>query len=125
MGKKILIADDEERIRKLVRKVLEFSDDDFEIYEAEDGIEAAKKVEEIRPQLVILDVMMPGKSGYEVCKDIKSNPETKDIFILFLTARGNLLSEKTGTMSGGDEYMLKPFDPEELEFKEKRVLGLE
>ena len=124
MASKILIVDDEEKIRTLIRTSLEFEDGDFEIFEARDGFEALEKAREIKPKLMILDVMMPGKSGYEVCKDIKSSPETRDIYVLFLTARGSAISEKTIQLSGGDELMIKPFTPDELGKKVRKAIGI-
>ena len=124
MGKKILIADDEDRIRQLVKTTLELEDAGFEIFEARDGKEAITKAMEVRPELVILDVMMPGKSGYEVCKELKKSPDTRDVYVLFLSARGNVISERTMRNSGGDEFVSKPFIPKELGSRVKKALGI-
>lgn len=122
MSKKILIADDEDNIRELVMISLE--DEGFSLYEAVDGNEAVRKAKEIKPDLVILDVMMPGKIGYDVCEEIKSNPETSQTFVIFLSARGNPLAERTGKSKGGDDYMTKPFEPEELRRKVRAALKI-
>jgi DNA-binding response OmpR family regulator len=121
MAKKVLIADDEDNIRELVRVSLE--DEGYELFEARDGNEAVKKARELAPDLMILDVMMPGKVGYQVCEELKSDPKTKGIYILFLSARGGKpLSEMTGKMQGGDEFMIKPFEPMELRDRVKEAL---
>ncbi len=122
MAKKILIADDEENIRELVWVSLE--DEGFEIHEAVNGDEALSKARELKPDIIILDVMMPGKTGYEVCEELKRDPDTSDIFVLFLSARGSFISEQTGKIKGGNEYMVKPFEPAELRKKVKNALGL-
>lgn len=124
MKHKILVADDEDRIRNLIKTTLELEDGLFEIHEANDGNSALEKIFEIRPDMVILDVMMPGKSGYEVCKIVKNNPETKDTFILFLTARGSTISTRTIELSGGDEYMAKPFALGDLIARVKKGLKM-
>jgi len=121
MGKRILIADDDDNIRELVRVTLE--DEGFEMEEAADGNEAVAKAKQFRPDLVVLDIMMPGKVGYQVCEELKKDPATKDVYVLFLSARGKPVSEQTGKMYGGDAFMIKPFDPKELREKIKAALG--
>ena len=123
MPKKILIADDEDNIRELVRVSLE--DEGFELYEARDGNEAVEKARQIKPDLIVLDVMMPGKVGYQVCEELKSDPATSHVFVLFLSARGRPVAEMTGKMTGGDEFMIKPFEPAELRQKVRKGLGLD
>jgi len=123
MSKKVLLVDDEDNIRELLRVALE--DEDLDLYEAADGIEALAKAREIKPDLIVLDVMMPGMVGYKVCEQLKSDPETKDVYVLFLTARGSPLAEMTGKLKGGDAYMTKPFDPMELTDHVLKALGLE
>jgi len=124
MTRKILIADDEENIRALIRKTLEFAGGDFEIYEANDGVEAIRMAKKIRPNMIILDVMMPGMTGYEVCKAVKKSEETQDVYILFLTARGGSISKTTVDLCGGNDFVTKPFDPDELGLKIKKALGM-
>ena len=123
MAKKILIADDDDNIRELVNMTL--MDEGFEIHEACDGEEAINKAFEIKPDLVILDVMMPKKVGYKVCEEIKSNPETSHAYVIYITARGTSIAEKTGSTSGGDEFMVKPFEPMELRQRVKKALNME
>ena len=121
MPGKILIVDDEDEIRELVHVTLE--DEGFEIREASDGNEALIKAKEFKPDLVILDIMIPGKTGYEVCEELKKDPDTKNVFVLFLSARGKAASVMTGKLKGGDEFMTKPFEPKELREKILKVLG--
>jgi len=122
MPKKILIADDEDNVRELVRASLE--DEGFELYEAIEGNEALKKAKEIRPDLVILDIMMPGKIGYEVCEELRKDPDTKNAYVIFLSARGRAASEWTGKQKGGNEFMTKPFEPKELRERVRKALRI-
>jgi len=122
MPKKILVVDDEARIRKLVNLTLK--DDGYEIQEAENGEKALRMAKEMKPDLVILDLMMPDKWGYDVCEELKSSPDTKNIVVIFLTARESRPSRKLGELKGGDDFMVKPFSPGELREKVKKHLGL-
>ena len=119
--KKILIADDEDEIRNLITATLE--DEGYELHMAKDGAQAIEIANEIVPDLAILDIMMPEKTGYEVCEEIKQNPETRDAYVLFLSARGSNIAEKTGKVKGGDAFMTKPFEPDKLLDKVKKILG--
>jgi len=123
MAKKILIVDDEDNIRELVKASLKR--EGFELHEAMDGNDGLAKAKELKPDLVILDVMMPGKVGYEVCEELKKNPDTKDIYVIFLSSRTSPSSEESARMAGGDEWMYKPFEPKELRERVKKALGLE
>jgi len=119
---RILIADDAENIRELVRVSLE--DEGYEIFEASDGNDALEKARKLKPDMVILDVMMPGKTGYVVCEELKADPATKHIFVLFMTARGSPLAQATANQRGGDGFMAKPFEPAQLRDKVKKALGI-
>lgn len=110
--KKILVADDERALRFLIVGTLEI--DDFEILEADNGIEAVRVIEQERPDLAIVDVMMPGMTGYEVCSFVKSNEDLKGTKILILTAKGQQTDEKRAMEVQADRYMAKPFSPAEL-----------
>lgn len=120
MRKKILIADDEDSIRELVRVTLE--EEGYEIHEAVDGVEALAKVEAVVPDLVILDILMPGKVGYIVCREIKSSEETKHIHVLCLSSRSNVGAIETMKMFGADDFLAKPFEPRSLREKVKQAL---
>ena len=110
MATKILIADDESRIRKLVNDFL--SKEGYEVIEAKDGQEALDKFYADKPDLLILDIMMPHFSGLEVCEEIRET--AKDVPIIILTAKDTEADELNGFSKGADEYIAKPFSPKIL-----------
>ncbi len=110
--RKLLIADDQEGIRVLVRMTLE--SDNYEILEAADGNQALTLARQHHPHLVLLDVMMPGRTGFEVCRSLKEDPATAAIRIVLLTARAQDRDVEEGKGAGADEYLTKPFSPIEL-----------
>ena len=110
--KRILIADDEKALRMLIVGTLEIGD--FEVFEVDNGIDAIKITERECPDLVILDVMMPGMTGYEVCKHIKSSDALKKTKVLILTAKGQKTDKRVAEEVGADCYVPKPFSPQEL-----------
>jgi len=112
----ILIVDDDDRIRFLLRDYL--SENDYIVSTAIDGIDAKKKIEYIKFDIIILDVMMPGQSGYEVTKDIKKQ---MDIPIILLTAKGEVENRIKGLELGADDYLGKPFEPKELLLRIKNI----
>ena len=118
----MLVVDDEPIIRALVLESFEPADE-YKLYLAEDGQRALALAHEIRPHVVILDVSMPGISGIEVCRALKSNPETKQIRIVMLTAMGDDQDIASGYAAGADEYLLKPFRPKQLRSAVERVLA--
>jgi len=120
MGKIILVADDEKIVRDSVRLCLE--SEGYEIHEAENSAQALARARELRPDLVILDLMMPDKWGYAVCEELKKDPATENIPVMFLTARKGAASQKIGELKGGDDYIVKPFAPEELREKVRSLL---
>ncbi len=119
--KKILIVDDEERVRRLIETTLDIGD--FQIFQAKDGEEALKIAQEEKPALILLDIMMPGMDGFEVCKRLKNNSETKSSYIIMLTAKGQKQDIEKGYTVGADDYFVKPFSPMELLNKIEKVLG--
>jgi two-component system alkaline phosphatase synthesis response regulator PhoP len=122
MARKILIADDEDMVRELVKTSLR--NDGYEFVEAREGQEALNLTKAHMPDLVILDIMMPGMLGYQVCKEIKNNKKTAKIPVLFITARTSTLSVQTAVQSsGGQELINKPFDPADLRARVKKLLG--
>ena len=126
MDKKILIIDDEPHIRALLEQTLEdFEDEDVEILTAKDGEEGLEVIEEERPNLVFLDVMMPKKNGFDVCQTVKKEWNFADVYIVMLTAKGQEFDKKKGLEVGADTYMTKPFDPDEIIEKASEVLGIE
>jgi two-component system phosphate regulon response regulator PhoB len=118
--KKLLIADDELGIRRLVRMTLE--SDQYEIIEAADAQEALGMARAHRPELVLLDVMMPKGTGFDVCRALKQDPETKDITVVMLTARSQKSDVAEGEVAGADDYFTKPFSPVNLVRKVDQIL---
>ncbi len=126
MEQKILIVDDEPHIRMLIEQTLEeLEDDDVEFLTAENGEIALQIIQQERPQLVFLDVMMPKMNGMEVCRKVKKELQLFDVFIVLLTAKGQELDRQKGNEVGADVYMTKPFDPEAILSKARQVLGLQ
>ena len=110
---KILIADDDETLRQLITEALPRHK--FEVYQAADGPETLDTVKNLRPDIVILDVMMPGMDGMEVCRSMRENPQTRNIPVIMLTARAPIEDKLKGIESGADDYITKPFDFMELQ----------
>ena len=119
---KVLIADDDANIRELVKFSLE--DEGYELILAEDGVQAFDLAKKHKPDLAILDVMMPGKVGYQVCEEMRQDPELKGTYVIIMSARGKSRIEMTGKMQGADDILPKPFDPAELVEKVKKGLKL-
>lgn len=110
---KILIADDEPSLRLLVRATLS-ANKSFELIEASDGNEALSKAQLELPDLILLDVMMPGLSGFDVCEKLKNDTSTKKIIIIMLTAKGQQSDRDWAISVGTDYFLTKPFSPIEL-----------
>jgi len=121
MIEKILIADDEPNIVISLEFLLKR--EGFEVSVARDGQEALDAIRRDRPQLVLLDVMMPKKSGYDVCQEVRADELIKGTKILMLTARGRELDIAKGSAMGADDYMTKPFSTKELVLKVRELLG--
>lgn len=109
---KILVAEDERDILELITFTLQFAS--HHVIAAENGEQALELVHQELPDLVLLDARMPRLSGYEVCRQLKSNPATKEIPVVFLSAKGQESEIKAGLESGAVEYLVKPFSPDEL-----------
>jgi len=110
--KKILIADDEPDILEIIEYNLKLSG--YEVYTARDGDEALQKIKQLKPDLIILDIMMPKKNGIEVCEILRSQPAYKDTLIIFLTALNDESSQMKGFEKGADDYVNKPISPKLL-----------
>ncbi len=121
MAKKILIADDEQNI--VISLEFLMKREGFEVLIANDGEEAVKRIRSDCPDLVLLDVMMPKKSGFEVCQEIKADPAFSGVRILMLTAKGRDTEMAKGLALGADAYMTKPFSTKELVEKVRSMLG--
>ena len=117
---KILLVDDEPDILEIVGYNL--SSEGYEIIKAENGLEAVKKAKKFKPQLIIMDVMMPEMDGIEACEQIRKLPELSDTIITFLTARGEDYSQVAGFDAGADDYITKPIKPKVLVSKVKALL---
>jgi DNA-binding response OmpR family regulator len=117
---KILVAEDEPDIRELVAITLSFSG--FDVVAAADGIEALAMADAHSFDLIILDVRMPRMTGYEACRRLREREETKEIPIIFLSAKGQESEVKAGLEAGADEYIVKPFAPNELSHRVRTVL---
>jgi two-component system alkaline phosphatase synthesis response regulator PhoP len=125
MAKKILIVDDEAHIRMLIEQTLEeLEDEGVEFLTAENGEIALEIIQQEKPQLVFLDVMMPKMNGMDVCKKVKKELGLNDVYIALLTAKGQELDRQKGQEVGADVYMTKPFDPEVILQKARDVLEL-
>jgi CheY-like chemotaxis protein len=118
---KILIAEDERDIRDLVAFTLRFAG--YEVFAAANGEEAVEMAPTVNPDLILMDVRMPRMTGYEACKVIKANPDLKDIPVVFLTARGQETEIQQGLDAGAEEYLLKPFAPDQLTTRVKAILA--
>ncbi len=120
MNKKILVVDDEPDIVELVSYNLK--KEGFEVSSALDGEEALNKIRAGKFDLVILDLMLPGMQGTEICRIIRNNPETQSLPVIMLTAKGEEIDKIVGLEIGADDYITKPFSPKELAARIRAVL---
>ena len=118
---KILIAEDERDIRDLIAFTLRFAG--HEVVTASNGEEAVQMAPQANPDLILMDVRMPRMTGYEACRAIKANPNLKDIPVVFLSAKGQESEIQTGLEVGAEEYLLKPFAPDQLTDRVKAILA--
>lgn len=109
--KKILVVDDEIVLRMLIRGTLE---DSYEIFEAEDGYAGLDLARTALPDLIVLDMMMPGITGLEVCQKLKQDPATSSVKILLLTAKSQQRDREAAMAAGVDYFLAKPFSPANL-----------
>jgi len=124
MAGKILICDDEAHIRRLIEQSLEeLEDEGVEIVTTANGEEAIRRIEEERPDLIILDVMMPKINGFDVCERVKRDGQLRSAFVMLLTAKGQEYDRLHGERVGADRYMTKPFDPDDLLAIAREVLS--
>jgi two-component system alkaline phosphatase synthesis response regulator PhoP len=122
----VLIVDDEQHIRLLIEQTLEeLEDDGVELLTASDGEEALDVVANHHPDLVFLDVMMPKRNGFEVCRAIKDDPATAATTVILLTAKGQAYDREQGMDAGADQYLTKPFDPDDLLQRARDALRLD
>jgi DNA-binding response OmpR family regulator len=121
MTKRVLIADDEPNIVASLEFLMEQAG--CEVKVASDGAAALVLAATFRPDLVLLDVMMPVKNGYEVCQSLKSDPATRGVKVVLLSAKGRDVEVAKGLELGADAYVTKPFSTRELVAKVKELLG--
>lgn len=117
----ILVVDDNHDNVEIMTAFLESRG--YHVASAEDGRSALARLEEIRPALVLLDVMMPGMDGWQVCRTIKAHPEFASIRVIMVTAKGGFEDKHEGMRSGADDYVVKPVDLDELAGKVERNLA--
>jgi DNA-binding response OmpR family regulator len=121
VAKKILIVDDEPNIVMSLEFLM--TREGFTVAVAGDGEEALLRMREFSPDLVLLDVMMPKKSGYDVCREIRANPDWANVKVVMLTAKGRDTESAKGLALGADAYVTKPFATRDLAAQVKRLLG--
>jgi two-component system, OmpR family, alkaline phosphatase synthesis response regulator PhoP len=121
MAERVLVADDEPFILRSLSFVLERAG--FEVHQARNGDEALEVLRNMRPKVCVLDVMMPKRSGYEVCEVVKGDPDLRDTYVMLLTAKGQDSARARGLKSGADEFMTKPFSPSLIVQRIHEVLG--
>jgi DNA-binding response OmpR family regulator len=117
--KKIIIIEDDPDVSRLTEFILR---DDYDVISCEDGREGIEKVKEEKPDLILLDIYMAGLSGFEVCRALKEEPDTALIPIIILTAGAQKHEVSKGYASGADDYIIKPFEPEELIKRMEKLL---
>ena len=117
---KVLIVEDEANIRQLVKYNLE--KESYQVIEAEDGVQGLRLAKTEKPDLVLLDLMLPQMDGLEVCRSLKGNQATAALPIIMLTAKSEEIDKVIGLDLGADDYMTKPFSPRELVARVKAVL---
>lgn len=120
--KRIMVVDDEESLRELVTAIME--QEGYEVIRAADGNECLKKLKTVRPDLILLDMMMPGMSGREVCEKIRQDPKTKDLKVAFLTV-AKFSEAGKGTLKEMKvlDYITKPFENNDLIKRVKKMVG--
>jgi len=111
-NQKIMVVDDDPNLTRSVTFILQ--KEGYQVDVATNGEEAMAKIRQSKPRLMFLDVMMPKKNGYEVCNEIKGNPELSDIYIIMLTAKGQERDREKGLEMGADEFISKPFSPKAI-----------
>jgi molybdopterin adenylyltransferase len=120
VAERILIADDDDDILEAIKINLEV--EGYEVFLARDGEEALEQARRVRPDLILLDIVMPGPDGFDVCRGLKADARTSECPVIFLTAKGATRDEAVGLIAGADDYVVKPFDPADLLSRVKRVL---
>ena len=108
-GNKVLVVDDEANLTRSITFILR--KEGYEVEVASNGEEAINKAVQLKPNVMLLDIMMPKKNGYEVCQEVREDPDLRDIYIIMLTAKGQEVDREKGLEMGADEFITKPFSP--------------
>ena len=119
---KIAIVDDESHIRALLEQTLEDLEGNFEVMTAANGAEGLQLIQQERPCIVFLDIMMPRMNGYDVCAAVRANPALAHTVIVMLTAKGQEADRIHGLEVGADYFVTKPFDPDEILDLARRIV---
>lgn len=122
---RVLIVDDERIVIGAIKRILAHDDVDYRVESASSGFEAGTKVASFNPDLLILDLMMPGLDGFEVCKQVRANPETNHIKILIITGYPGDENVRRALAFGADKVLAKPFRADEVRYWVHRLLGME
>jgi DNA-binding response OmpR family regulator len=121
MRPSVLVVDDEPNI--VVSLEFLMKEAGYDVRVAHNGDEGLRAIEDRAPDVVLLDVMMPKRNGYDLCQTIRANPEWKDVRIIMLTAKGRDIEREKGLALGADDYITKPFSTREVMERVKRYLG--
>ena len=122
MGSKVLLADDSVTIQKVVGII--FANEDYNLTIVATGDDAIRKAVEITPDVMLVDALMPGKNGYEVCREIRQNPKLRHVAILLMTGAFEVVDEEKNRLSGADEFIVKPFESQILIDATNRMIAL-
>lgn len=125
MTKKVLIADDRPDARQLLEDILEMFGSRLKVLTAVNGEEALALARAEKPDLAFLDVMMPEKNGFEVCREIKKDPDLAKMYVILVTALARREDREKGASAGVDEYITKPYDTRHITERIRAVLGVE
>ncbi len=118
----VLVVEDSPTQRQMIAELLKDSDLSASVVSVSDGVEALEQIKNQRPDLVVLDIVMPRMNGYEVCRQIKTNPKTQDVPVVMCSSKGEDFDIYWGMKQGADAYISKPFEPDELIGTVKQLL---
>lgn len=121
MGKRVLLIEDEPNIIEAISFIL--SRDGFTVHTHEDGATAFEKARSRPPDMIILDVMLPGRSGFDILRDLRADPETRDLPVMMLTARGQTKDRELADRLGVSHFMTKPFSNSDVRDKVRVLIG--
>lgn len=125
MDKKILIVEDDAQIRLLLKRILNnFTDHNVQIFTGKNGREGLEIAKSEKPDIMLVDVMMPIMDGLELCENIKTNPQLQHIYTIILTAKGQDYDIAKGKKAGANEYIIKPFSPDSIIARVENILNV-